>query len=74
MHGAIDRVILSLRRIWRAALQLPPLPIRCTQDASQPQHDAVMDAEFFKLSHHTWNLLLDANQNWVDDLWSDFVL
>jgi len=22
----------------------------------------------------TWNLLLDANQNWVDDLWSDFIL
>jgi hypothetical protein len=53
---------------------LPPTAIRYTQDASQAQHDAVMGAGFFKLSHHTWNLLLDANQDWVDDLWSTFIL
>jgi len=60
--------MLSLRSILREADRQWRQLYRCAPDPSQAQDDAVIGAGFFKLSHHTWNLLLDANQNWVDDL------
>ncbi len=48
--GAVWKVLLrrhpeglQSRRIWRAAVQLWPVPMPFTQDASQAQHDAGMD-------------------------------
>ncbi|MGH9503820.1 MAG: hypothetical protein ACRD20_13285, partial [Terriglobales bacterium] len=48
-----EPALSEVEGIWRAPCQLlMRLPIRCTPDASQAQHDAFMSGRQFKLTHY----------------------